>query len=31
MGAQNSARQEWEREWTAMRNRRDVAIRNLAA
>jgi hypothetical protein len=31
MSAQNPDRQEWEREWTAMRNRRDVAIRNLVA
>ena len=31
VSAQNPDRQEWEREWTAMRNRRDVAIRTLAA
>jgi len=31
MSAQNPDRQEWEREWTAMRNERDVAIRKLAA
>jgi len=24
-------RQEWEHEWTAIRNQRDIAIRNLAA
>jgi hypothetical protein len=27
----NPDRQEWEREWTALRNRRDIQIRNLAA
>ncbi len=31
MSAENPERQEWEREWTAMRNRRDIEIRNLAA
>jgi hypothetical protein len=31
MGAENPDRQEWEREWTGMRNRRDIEIRNLAA
>jgi hypothetical protein len=31
MSAQNPDRQEWEREWTTMRNRRDIALRNLAA
>jgi hypothetical protein len=31
MSAQNPDRQQWEREWTAMRNARDLAIRNLAA
>jgi hypothetical protein len=31
MSAQNPQRQEWEREWTAMRAKRDVEIRNLAA
>jgi hypothetical protein len=31
MSAENPDRQEWEREWTAMRNRRDIEVRNLAA
>jgi hypothetical protein len=29
--AENPDRQQWEREWTAMRNARDLEIRNLAA
>ena len=29
MSAENPDRQEWEREWTAMRNRRDIQIREL--
>jgi hypothetical protein len=31
MSAQNPDRQEWERDWTMMRNRRDIALRKLAA
>jgi hypothetical protein len=31
ISAENPDRQEYEREWTAMRNRRDIEIRNLAA
>jgi hypothetical protein len=31
MSAENPDRQQWEREWTAMRNRRDIEIRDLAA
>jgi hypothetical protein len=31
MSAPNPDRQAWEREWTALRNTRDIALRNLAA